>query len=179
MVEQDTAGSVHSVALTVVNCDPVGVDLGGSIWTARIERCFFALRYGLHQPVHLRAGGLVKTGFGGHLPHRVQQPDRSDGGCIAGELRDIEANPNVALSGQVVDLAGLSLSQYLGKRAGVAEIPIMQKEFRPLIVKILVDRINSLCVEAGGAPDDSVGLIPLGQQKFSQIGSILTGDAGD
>lgn len=179
MVKKDTAGSVHSVALSVVDCNPVGVDLGGSIWTAWVKRGFFALRYGLHQSIHLRAGGLVKTSLGGHLPHRIQQAHGADGGCIAGELRDIEANPNVALGGQVVDLVGLSLSQYLGKRTGVAEIPIMQKDFGPLIVTILVDRINSLCVEAGGAPDDSVDLIPLGQQMFSQIGSILTGDAGD
>ena len=55
----------------------------------------------------------------------------------------------------------------------------MESNLGPLLMAVLVDGIDPLGIEAGRAPDDSVNLVPLGQKKFSQIGTILSGDAGD
>jgi hypothetical protein len=44
---------------------------------------------------------------------------------------------------------------------------------------VLVDGINPFCIKAGRAPNDPVHLVTLGEKKFSQIGTILTGDASD
>jgi hypothetical protein len=46
-------------------------------------------------------------------------------------------------------------------------------------VTVFVDRIDSLGVKAGRAPYDPVDLVTLGEKKFSQIGTVLAGDASD
>jgi len=39
--------------------------------------------------------------------------------------------------------------------------------------------INPLGVECAGSPDQPMDVVSLGEQKFSKIGSILAGNAGD
>jgi hypothetical protein len=46
-------------------------------------------------------------------------------------------------------------------------------------MRILVEMIDSLCVEGRGAPDDAVNLIPFVEQKFGKIRAVLTGDSSN
>lgn len=147
MVKEDPAGGVQPVALPIVHRDPVGVDLGGGVRAAGVKGGGFVLGYSLNQPVHLRAGGLVETGLGGHLPHGIEEPDRPDRRDISGKFRDIEADPHVALGGEVVNLFRLGFPEDLDQRARIAEITVMQKETGALVVAIFVDGINPLGVE--------------------------------
>ena len=55
----------------------------------------------------------------------------------------------------------------------------MESNFGALLMAVLVERIDSLGVKAGGAPYDSVNLVPLGQKKFGKIRTVLTSDASD
>ena len=52
----------------------------------------------------------------------------------------------------------------------------MDSNLGAFLMAVLVDGIDSLSVKARGAPNDSVDLIPLGEKKFSQIGTILSCD---
>ena len=61
VVEQDAVGGVHAVGLAVVHRDPVGIELGGGIGAARIERRRLALRRLLHLAVQLGGRGLVEA----------------------------------------------------------------------------------------------------------------------
>ena len=63
MVEEDAVAGVEPVGLAVVHCDPVAVELGHGVGTARIERCSFLLRDLLHQSVQLTGAGLVDAGL--------------------------------------------------------------------------------------------------------------------
>ena len=55
----------------------------------------------------------------------------------------------------------------------------MESNLGAFLMAVLIDGIDSLGVKAGRAPNDPVDLVTLGEKKFSQIGTILTGDASD
>jgi hypothetical protein len=61
MVEQYAVASVHPVRLTVVDCDPVGIELGYSIRRARIEGRSFRLRRFDNLSIELGRRGLVEA----------------------------------------------------------------------------------------------------------------------
>ena len=42
-----------------------------------------------------------------------------------------------------------------------------------------VDRIDSFGIEAGGAANNAMNLVPFGQEKLCEVRAILTGDPGD
>ena len=179
VVEENPARGVQTVALAVVHRDPVRIDLGGGIGTARVKRSGFILGHRLDQAVHLGAGGLVKTGLWRHLPHGVEKSDRANGGDIAGELRDIEADPHVALGGQIVNLLRLGFPQDLNQRTRITEIAVMQEQAGSFVMAILVNWIDPFGVETGGAADDAVDFVPLPKEQLRQVGAVLSSDPGD
>ena len=63
MIEQHPVAGMHPVALAVVHSDPVGIELGHPVGTARIERRALLLRDLLHQAIELTGTGLVDASF--------------------------------------------------------------------------------------------------------------------
>jgi bifunctional ADP-heptose synthase (sugar kinase/adenylyltransferase) len=55
----------------------------------------------------------------------------------------------------------------------------VQKELCAFFVPVPVDRIDSFGIEAGGAANNAMNLVPFEQKKFSQIGTVLAGDSGN
>ena len=51
VIEEDSVAGVYAVCLSVVDRDPVGIQLGDRVGAARVERRGFLLRGFLHQPV--------------------------------------------------------------------------------------------------------------------------------
>jgi len=47
------------------------------------------------------------------------------------------------------------------------------------LVRVLVQVVDALRVEARGAALDAVHLVALGEQELGEVGAILAGDAGD
>ena len=78
MVEQDAAAAKDAVGLTVVDGNPVRVQLGNAVGTARIERRVLLLRHGLHLAEHLRRGCLVEPDLGIDDADRLQQVKCAD-----------------------------------------------------------------------------------------------------
>ena len=46
-------------------------------------------------------------------------------------------------------------------------------------MRVLVEMIDSLRIEGGGAPDDAVNLIAFVEQKLGKIRAVLTSDSSD
>ena len=63
MVEQNAVAGIHAIGLAVIHRDPVGIELGHSVGTARIEGRGFLLGNFLHEPVELTGAGLINAGF--------------------------------------------------------------------------------------------------------------------
>src|SRR6185503_3969882 len=60
----------------------------------------------------------------------------------------------------------------------VGHVAVVQDEARLLGVRILVDAVDALGVEARGAALDAVHLVALPEQEFGEVGAVLAGDAG-
>src|SRR4051812_32167746 len=61
MVEEDPVGSMKVVSLSVVNSDPVGIQLCSRIGRPRIKWGGLALRRFLHQAIQFRSRSLVES----------------------------------------------------------------------------------------------------------------------
>ena len=85
----------------------------------------------------------------------------------------------MALRAEVVDFVRLGLLDDADQIAGVAEITVVQLELGVGDVGILINIVDALGVERGGAPLDAVDDIAFFQQEFGKVGAILAGDAGD
>ncbi len=68
VVEQDAVRGMNAVGLAIVHRDPVGVELGGAVGGARIERRRLRLRHLADLAEHLRRRGLVEP----HLASRAR-----------------------------------------------------------------------------------------------------------
>jgi hypothetical protein len=56
---------------------------------------------------------------------------------------------------------------------------VVQEEPHYFLVRILIEMVNPVGVEKRRAPLEAMHLVTLFQKEFSEIGAILSGDAGD
>ncbi len=80
---------------------------------------------------------------------------------------------------QVVDLVRLHLLDDADQVGRVGQVAVMEDEIAVLHVRILVEMVDAVGVEEGGAALDAVDDIALLQQELGQIGAVLAGNAGD
>jgi hypothetical protein len=79
----------------------------------------------------------------------------------------------------VVHLVWLDAVYEVAELPGSDQIAIVQKHPCAGCVRIYIDMVQSLGVKGAGPPDDAVDFIPLRQQQFGKIGTILPGNARD
>src|SRR5580693_3634825 len=180
MVEQDTVAGIHAVGLAVVHRDPVAVKLGHRIGRARIERRGLLLRNLLNQAVQLRGGRLVEPRLLFHAEDadRLQQPQHADRIGVGGIFRALEADADMALRRQIIDLGRTDLLHQPDQVGGIRHVAIMQQERRVAGVRILIEMIDARGVEGGGPPLDAMDGVAEAEQIFGEIGAVLPGDAG-
>ena len=85
----------------------------------------------------------------------------------------------MGLGAEVVDLVGVDLVEQVDEGDAVVEVAVVQEQVAPGGVGVLVDAVQALGVEGGGAADDAVDLVALAQQQLGQVRPVLTGDARD
>jgi len=85
----------------------------------------------------------------------------------------------MALGRQVVNLIGPDLLENPNQVGGIGQISVMEDHFPIFFMGILIEMVNAVCIEQRGPALDTVHLIALGKQKFSKIGPVLAGDAGN
>ena len=168
----------HVVRLAVVHGRPVRVELRDAVRRAGMERRRLALRR-RRGAEELRRRRLVDARVELRRAHGLEQPERPEPRHVTGVLRRLEADLHVALRAEVVDLGGLHLAQEVDERRRVAEVAVVEEEAPALDVRILVDVVEALGVEARRAPHDPVHLVPLAEQELREIRAVLAGDAGD
>jgi hypothetical protein len=130
VVEQDAITRVHSVRLTVVDDNPVGVQLRNTIRRARVERSRLALR-GLHDlAVQLGRGCLIEphVALESARPDRVKQAERPESIDVSGVLGHLKGHFDVRLRTEVIDLRRLYLRDDVYEVSRVGQIAIVQLE---------------------------------------------------
>ncbi len=84
-------------------------------------------------------------------------------------LRLVETDSNMGLGREVIDLVGIDLGEQGDKSRAVAQVAIMQEQLGVLVMRINIEMIDPRGVECGCSPDESVDLISLMQQQFSEV----------
>jgi hypothetical protein len=135
----------------------------------------------LDEAVEFGGGGLIEAGLlaDAGLAQGLQEADGAEGHDVAGVLGDVEGDAHVALRAEVVDLVRGDLVHHLGEAAGVGEVAVMEQEAGADDVRVLVEVVDALGVEARRAADHAVDLVAFGEQQLGEVGAVLPGDACD
>ena len=96
----------------------------------------------------------------------LEQVERPRGGDVGGVVGDLEGDGDVRLRGEVVDLVGANGVERAAEGRGVGEVSVVEPHRGPRRrrhrVQVVVDVVQSLRVEVGGAADVVQHLVPLG-----------------
>ncbi len=178
MVEQDPVAGEHSVRLTVIHRDPVAVELGDAVRRTRIERRRLLLRNLLHQAIQLGCGGLIKSRVPLHAEDadRLEKPEHAEGIRVRGVFGAFEADRDMALGREIVDLGRTDLLHQADQIGGIRHVAVMHQKRHIAAVRILVKMIDPGSIEGGGAALDAVDGVAEREQVLGEIGAILSGD---
>ena len=128
VVEQDPVASEHTVRLTVVDDDPVRVELCTAIWRARVERSGFALRSLDNLAVQLGGGCLVEFDmfFETAGAHSIKETEGAQPVDITSVFCHLKGDLDMRLRTEVVDLGRLDLSDDVDEVGAVTQVTIVQ-----------------------------------------------------
>ena len=149
VVEKNPVAGIHAVRFTVVDRDPVGVELGDSIGAAGIEGRRLFLRNFLHKSVQLTCACLIEACFlfESEKTDGLQQAECSNGIDISRVFRCFKADRHMALGSKVVHLIGLDFSDEADKVAAVGKVAVVEVEVQFSTVGILKNMINAFCIK--------------------------------
>lgn len=85
----------------------------------------------------------------------------------------------MALGAQVVDFVGLKIMEKVHHLPRHGQVSVVEKQFRPGVVKIPVKVVDPVGVESARTADQAVYLVPLVQKELGKVGSVLAGDSRD
>jgi hypothetical protein len=182
VIEKDAVRGMDAVGLPVVHHDPEAVELGDAVGRARVEWSRFGLRHFLNESVELAGRGLVKTRllFESDFLEGVEETERSDRVDFGGVFGNFEGDLHVALRAEVVDLAGADALEETVEVRRVGEVTVM--EVKALFLAeflVVVEVVDPIRVEGTATADHSVNLVAFLKELFGEVGTVLSGDAGD
>ena len=97
------------------------------------------------------AAGLVEADRPVGGPHGLEHAERAHRRCLGGELGHLEADLDVALGAQVVDLVRLDLMQVPDQRRRVGQVSVVQEEPGARFVRVVVEVVDPPGRERGSS----------------------------
>jgi hypothetical protein len=85
----------------------------------------------------------------------------------------------VALGAEVVDLVGLELVDELHEPARLRQVAVVHEQLHAALVRIAVEMVDPVGVEARRAADDPVDLVALLEQLLGEVRPVLAADPRD
>ena len=176
---------MRAAARVILRVTKFSPRLGYAVGRSGVEGCRLALRHLLHESEELRGRGLIDACLVLHTEdaYGLQQAEGTDGVGVGSVLGHVEADLDVALCGEVVDLVGLRQLDDADERAAVGHVAVVEVDgalalhvAHPLVK---VEVLDASGVERRGAAHDAVHLIAFVDQKFGQVRSVLARDACD
>lgn len=123
---------------------------------------------------------MAATGGGDVGANSLQESESTSGDNIGGIIGDLEGNGDMRLGSEIVNLIGEDCVEPSTKGRGIGEIRIMKLHSSLVgVVWIDVDVIDSLGVEVRGAANKAMDFVAFVKEEFSEVGTILAGDAGN
>ena len=85
----------------------------------------------------------------------------------------------MTLGCEIVDLVRLHLLDDPNDVGGVRQVPVVQVQADMLLVRILVQVVDTIGVERGGAALDAMHLVAFVKEKLRQVCAILARNTGN
>ena len=128
MVKQNTIAGEHAIRLAVFLHHPKSVLLRHRVRAVRVERGRLALRALLHLPIQFGSRRLVNAArlVQAEHVHRLQNAQHADGVHVPGVFRRVEADPDMALRGQVVNLVRTHQVHDTDDAGRIRQVAVMQ-----------------------------------------------------
>ena len=174
VIEQDAGAGMEAVRLAVVHHAPMGEELGHAIGAARVEGRLLVLRGLLHLAEHLGGRGLIEARAGADLAHGFEQAQHAERVDVGGVERLLEGQADEALRREIVDFVRLELVEHVAEVAFFEQLHVDQ-----LHVAGNAELLEPANTDAGGTAKGADDAIAAREQRPGEIGSVLTGDAGD
>ncbi len=179
VIEENARHGEHVVALAVVDREVVAIHLGAGIRAAGVEFGVLGLGW-VGRAEHLRARRLVEADRGIDEADRFEEAGDAGAGDVGGRFGGAEADADVALGGEVVDLGGADLADEGDERARFAEVAELEVEVGPQVVADGgADLVEAPGVDGGGAAGHAVDFVALVEEELGEVGAVLARDAGD
>src|SRR6202049_4365032 len=180
VVEQDSVRRVNPVGLAIIDRDPMGIELGRGIGRARIERRGLGLGRRLGLAIEFGGRGLVEACalFAAENSDGLEQPKCSDGVGVGRVFRRLEGDVDVRLSGEIVDLVGLSLLEQANQVGRVRYVPVVEAEENAALVRVMIEMVDAAGVERGRTALHAMDAIAFIQEELGEIRPVLAGHAG-
>lgn len=127
VVEQDPIASEHAVRLTVVDDDPVRVELRAAVRRAWVEWCSLTLRRLDDLAVQLGRRCLVKFDmlFEATGTYGIEEAEGAQPVHVTSVFGHLEGNFDVRLRTEIVDLCWLDLGDDVDEVSAVAQVTIV------------------------------------------------------
>ena len=124
VIEQDPVACIHAVRFTVVDDNPVGVELGAAIGRSRVERRSLTLGSLYNLPIKLGCGCLVEFDMflESTSPDSVEKTEGSQSVNIGSVFSHFKGDLDVLLGAKVVNLCWLDLGKDVNKIGAIAAI---------------------------------------------------------
>ena len=172
MIEEDTGACEHIVALPVVLCDPVSVELGNSVGRSGIEGRCLLLGDLLDLTEHLGCGSLIESGGRIDDPYCLEHIRNTDGIDISRSQGRIPGSCYERLGCEVIYLIGERDLHGGHQGYGVSHIGIDK-------MYLILQMLNIAVIDISLSSPDTVYLITLLQKEFCEVRSVLSRDTGD
>jgi hypothetical protein len=85
----------------------------------------------------------------------------------------------MTLSTEVVHLVGYNMRKESAQTTAVGKVTEVEEEAATTVMFIVVQVINAVSIKVAGSPYNPVDDIPLVEEEFGQMGTVLAGDAGN
>src|SRR5205085_2338651 len=113
----------------------------------------------------------------GQISNHLKEPQRANGGHLAGRFRDFKTQADMALAGQVIYLVRDDLHQSPPQSRRIIQVRVMQKEPLPHNLRVTIKVIDAGTAQTASSANDPMHVIALIEEQFSQVGSILAGNS--
>ena len=179
MIVENAIASKEAIRLPVNAHELSGESLGAAVGRSWPQWRLFALWRFFCAPENFRARGVVKAHRLRLIARNLEQAQRRHSNFFASRFRNFETQTDMALSGEVINFRGTHFGKNPPQSRAIGKIPVMQKKAFLVDIFVAPQMLNARAEQVAGSPNDPVNLVTFLQQQLGQIGSILTGDAGN
>ena len=172
VVEQNPVAGEQPVGVAVDDRGPVRVELRAGVGGAGAEGGGLGLGALGGLPVELGGGGLVEPAVGGGEggeTEGLEETEAAEGVDVGGVLGEVEADFDVALGAEVVDLGGAEGGDEVEEGEGVGEVAVVEVE-----TGVGVDVVDAGGGKGGGAAYKAMDGVAFLEEKLGEVGAILT-----